>query len=96
MAFENVERKWSLSDVRDNERWQENEGWLNVFGIDANLHVGHIMVFGDGGNEHKSDARLVANAPKLLDFAKEMVRRYPNSPHIVEQAQGIINDIENK
>ena len=96
MTFEKIERKWKLSSIEDNERWQETEGWLNVVGIDANLHIGHIMVFGDGGEEHKADGRLIENAPKLLDFAKEMVRRYPNSSHITEQAQEIINDIEKK
>ena len=37
-----------------------------------------------------ANAKLIAVAPKLLEFAIEMVKRYPNSPWIYEQANDII------
>jgi hypothetical protein len=39
----------------------------------------------------KANAKLIAAAPKLLEFAIEMVNRYPNSPWIYEQGNNAIN-----
>lgn len=38
-----------------------------------------------------NNAKLIAAAPELLEFAMEMVKRYPNSPWIHEQAQKAID-----
>lgn len=40
--------------------------------------------------EARANARLIAAAPKLLELAIEMARRYPNSPWIYEQANDAI------
>ena len=39
----------------------------------------------------KENAKLIAAAPELLAFAIEMVKRYPNSPWITNQATEAIN-----
>jgi len=39
---------------------------------------------------NEANAKLISAAPELLEFAQEMVRRYPNSPWIYEQAQKTI------
>tara|TARA_R110000772_G_scaffold257526_1_gene374426 strand:+ start:391 stop:702 length:312 start_codon:yes stop_codon:yes gene_type:complete len=36
-------------------------------------------------SQRQANAKLIAAAPELLEFAIEMVRRYPNSPWIAEQ-----------
>ncbi len=41
--------------------------------------------------EGEANARLIAAAPDLLAFAQEMIKRYPNSPWISEQAQAAID-----
>jgi len=41
--------------------------------------------------EAKANAKLIAASPDLLEFAQEMVRRYPNSPWIYEQGNAAIN-----
>ena len=38
----------------------------------------------------KANAKLIAAAPELLEFAIEMVKRYPNSPWITEQGNKAI------
>ena len=38
----------------------------------------------------QTNAKLITAAPELLEFAKEMVKRYPNSPWIYEQANKAI------
>ena len=42
-------------------------------------------------DEGKANAKLIAAAPELLAFAIEMVKRYPNSPWITNQATEAIN-----
>jgi hypothetical protein len=39
----------------------------------------------------EANAKLIAAAPELLEFAIEMVKRYPNSPWISKQGQAAIN-----
>lgn len=41
------------------------------------------------GNEY--NAKLIAAAPKLLAFAIEIVKRYPNSPWIIDEGQQAID-----
>lgn len=41
--------------------------------------------------ETNANLKLIAAAPELLQFALEMVERYPQSPWIHEQAQKAIN-----
>jgi hypothetical protein len=43
-----------------------------------------------GEIEATANAKLVAAAPVLLEFAIEMTRRYPNSPWIYEQGNEAI------
>jgi len=41
--------------------------------------------------EEHANAQLIAVAPELLEFAIEMVKRYPTSPWIYEKGQELIN-----
>ncbi|KAB8156168.1 hypothetical protein EZY14_002815 [Kordia sp. TARA_039_SRF] len=41
--------------------------------------------------ENRADEILITAAPDLLEFAQEMVKRYPNSPWITDQANKAIN-----
>jgi hypothetical protein len=51
----------------------------------------HMIMF----HQHcKTDVEKAA--PELLEFAMEMVKRYPNSPWIYEQGQKAINKALNK
>jgi len=45
----------------------------------------------DSLNNWQANAKLIAAAPELLEFAMEMVKRYPNSEWITDQANKAIN-----
>lgn len=59
--------------------------------ISANQY-GRIM--GILHEKSPSNKKLIAAAPELLEFAKEIVKRYSNSPWIYEKANKIIKKIE--
>lgn len=43
--------------------------------------------------EREANANLIAAAPKLRDFAIEMIKRYPNSPWIYEHANSALANV---
>ena len=49
-----------------------------------------VIHFKEDTKEAESIARKIAALPELLEFAIEMVKRYPNSPWIAEQGSNAI------
>lgn len=77
--FKGTQGEWTATRSLNNERWQI-EG-------DNLVLVQHTF----DGDHAEANAHLISAAPELLEFAMEMVERYPNSPWIYEQANKAIS-----
>jgi hypothetical protein len=92
MKFKGTQGKWR---VNKDEGLQYNEYNIGYLTIDFNDYQRNCVDVYTGGDEDiketEANAQLIASAPELLEFAIEMVKRYPNSPWITEQGQKAIN-----
>ncbi len=79
MEFKGNKGEWKISHFKSDNGYVSTEIHFDNDGECVAEHV---------ANEH--DAKLIAAAPELLEFAIEMVKRYPNSPWIIEQGQKAI------
>ncbi len=91
MEFKGTKGEWKVSGdgIWKNEY---NAKTITIDFIDIN-GVDCIDVYeGANGSEEEliANAKLIAAAPELLEFAIEMVKRYPVSPWITEQGKKAI------
>lgn len=88
--MKHTQGEWELSDVQKTS-WGGVQREVIVH-IESHHFKGVAVanVYDTDGEEGNANARLITAAPDLLEFAQEMVRRYPNSPWIFEQGNEVI------
>lgn len=55
---------------------ESRESGVLEIGIKTKEYLNHVVIYGDGGEQHQADARLVTAAPDLLAACEYLVTAY--------------------